>query len=758
MKKEDMTNDANFHAFISYQKTKKTEEIYLKSFEISEEDLRVKSASFETTKKIDTSKEMTWLYVTFLGQIVYAGNILSSEYDETTGYYKYSTIGHQRWLSSKTWYVANAEAKTEDLYSILKEFLDKTVAETTVAGYVLQPKKKYQSYQSTTNNWELTDGLFYEDKTYYEILMSLIAKTNCAIDFYVDENNLVHADPLDVKAWQSNKSILFTTDKLKEYTIKQDSTNIITSVLVKTTDIYKNNKITEPNVYKGSDLIGIDLTMYYGNLSAFTQFDTTKANTNKIKKGLKDVDSNEALARNQITTSMRDLMSFEIVFDGFIPQLHTNMFLYFEVPQKHSLANYSRFVANIDKTTTRGGTYVLNRFYVEKVSTSYGEDGVETKVTLNPFASDLSSYSNAYDEAKNSYDKANCDTSKTSEESSDTGQGEEDGSATTQTITVTGKPSTAQAMKYYDYKPYTKTWKNYCPFCKKTGTLTDNPKKVAEHEITCYKKKGGCDADFDVTTGGDKSGSYRKYLIDANGKSNTKKSVDTNIGGTIANNQSNASTSLTSDSGDSCTSLNSDKEGNFQSQLVEMLANKITKATEQVQIMKDLQQMKTKGYVGYHCHSGFCWDAETVVKKGQANCCDGTRLELTMAFGKGIPASDLTYVHGHGHVWGRYKGGNVDWLGGANWFGRAWGGNSVSKTSAFPRLPFSNSCINPYSHCGADETIEESVGSAKQYAKKFDDFLEDEIKDLMIMDFEDMEYYIEKQGGDGNLHGFGNLR
>ncbi len=302
MKKEDMTNDANFHAFISYQKTKKTEEIYLKSFEISEEDLRVKSASFETTKKIDTSKEMTWLYVTFLGQIIYAGNILSSEYDETTGYYKYSTIGHQIWLSSKTWYVANAEAKTEDLYSILKEFLDKTVAETTVAGYVLQPKKKYQSYQSTTNNWELTDGLFYEDKTYYEILMSLIAKTNCAIDFYVDENNLVHADPLDVKAWQSNKSILFTTDKLKEYTIKQDSTNIITSVLVKTTDIYKNNKITEPNVYKGSDLIGIDLTMYYGNLSAFTQFDTTKANTNKIKKGLKDVDSNEALARNQITS------------------------------------------------------------------------------------------------------------------------------------------------------------------------------------------------------------------------------------------------------------------------------------------------------------------------------------------------------------------------------------------------------------------------------------------------------------------------
>ena len=96
---------------------------------------------------------------------------------------------------------------------------------------------------------------------------------------------------------------------------------------------------------------------------------------------------------------------------------------------------------------------------------------------------------------------------------------------TTQTITVTGKPSTAQAAKYYKYKNYTKTWKNYCPFCKKTGTLANNPKGVAEGEITCHKKKGGCDADFDITTGGDKSGSYRKYLVDVNGKSNTKTKV-----------------------------------------------------------------------------------------------------------------------------------------------------------------------------------------------------------------------------------------
>ena len=56
------------------------------------------------------------------------------------------------------------------------------------------------------------------------------------------------------------------------------------------------------------------------------------------------------------------------------------------------------------------------------------------------------------------------------------------------------------------YKRYTKTWKNYCPNCGKTGTLTDNPKKVYEGEITCSMKKGGCDADYCGYCGGDKWG------------------------------------------------------------------------------------------------------------------------------------------------------------------------------------------------------------------------------------------------------------
>src|SRR5574344_1988827 len=70
-----------------------------------------------------------------------------------------------------------------------------------------------------------------------------------------------------------------------------------------------------------------------------------------------------------------------------------------------------------------------------------------------------------------------------------------DASSTATLITVTGQPSTSLANKYYTQgQTYTKTWRNYCPLCHKVGSLTDNPKGVAEHEISCYPN--GCGADY----------------------------------------------------------------------------------------------------------------------------------------------------------------------------------------------------------------------------------------------------------------------
>ena len=56
---------------------------------------------------------------------------------------------------------------------------------------------------------------------------------------------------------------------------------------------------------------------------------------------------------------------------------------------------------------------------------------------------------------------------------------------------------------YYD-------WVDYCPLCHHYNCLLNNPKGTYEGEITC----GRCDADYDGTTGADKSGDgARAYLI-----------------------------------------------------------------------------------------------------------------------------------------------------------------------------------------------------------------------------------------------------
>lgn len=78
------------------------------------------------------------------------------------------------------------------------------------------------------------------------------------------------------------------------------------------------------------------------------------------------------------------------------------------------------------------------------------------------------------------------------------------------TITVNMMPScSCCGYPKTPYKRYTKTWKNYCPACGKSGTLTDNPKGVYEGEITCSMKLGGCDADYCGYCGGDKWGNGR---------------------------------------------------------------------------------------------------------------------------------------------------------------------------------------------------------------------------------------------------------
>lgn len=71
------------------------------------------------------------------------------------------------------------------------------------------------------------------------------------------------------------------------------------------------------------------------------------------------------------------------------------------------------------------------------------------------------------------------------------------------TITAEGYPTCGCCGGKNPYKPVKRTYKNYCPHCKKTGTLDagtlgNSIKGVKDGEITCSQAKGGCDADYCV--------------------------------------------------------------------------------------------------------------------------------------------------------------------------------------------------------------------------------------------------------------------
>lgn len=75
------------------------------------------------------------------------------------------------------------------------------------------------------------------------------------------------------------------------------------------------------------------------------------------------------------------------------------------------------------------------------------------------------------------------------------------------TITITGYPTCYTCWRNVRYHKGKTSYINYCPNCRKYGTLRNNPKHVADGEITCSR----CDCDFCCYCGRDKVGSCGRH-------------------------------------------------------------------------------------------------------------------------------------------------------------------------------------------------------------------------------------------------------
>ena len=107
------------------------------------------------------------------------------------------------------------------------------------------------------------------------------------------------------------------------------------------------------------------------------------------------INNEMAEARNQLTDSIRDLLSLKLTLplgNPLLKRLHTNMFLYTELPEEFMLENFSTIAEVLNSTYNRYVGYALNRWYVENVTITNDGSRFEAEVDLNPFPSSIKKY------------------------------------------------------------------------------------------------------------------------------------------------------------------------------------------------------------------------------------------------------------------------------------------------------------------------------------------------------------------------------
>ena len=122
-------------------------------------------------------------------------------------------------------------------------------------------------------------------------------------------------------------------------------------------------------------------------------------------------------ARNRMTESIRDLLSFKLTLplgNPLLKKLHTNMFLYTELPDEFVLENFSTIAEVLNSTYNRYVGYSLNRWYVEAVTITNDGSKFDAEVELNPFPSSVKKYRESRVKLEDDYKSASKSTSKKS--------------------------------------------------------------------------------------------------------------------------------------------------------------------------------------------------------------------------------------------------------------------------------------------------------------------------------------------------------
>lgn len=245
---------------------------------------------------------------------------------------------------------------------------------------------------------DFVDGM---TRGYYHYDHAIFMFANCTTDNWISCNAL--ANKKQIRAWDDNfSSGIDTSITPKQFFEKHpDKIHYVAG---------QPNESWDSLVEK---LVNGNLNCNGGNsnTSATTNNNTASDASNNTTTVV-DETATYQKALEAMSNSIRDLLSFEIKLPLNHPifkQLHTNQMLWTELPGDFQLENLEKIFNIFGEATykvNRGVKYRENRWYVEKMNIKCDSNGLFATLTLNPFPSSYSTYSNAVKQYEEAYNQA----------------------------------------------------------------------------------------------------------------------------------------------------------------------------------------------------------------------------------------------------------------------------------------------------------------------------------------------------------------
>ena len=269
-------------------------------YQIKETDLQQKTATFTSTDYYDLTTGLYTILISSPYHENFAGIILSVEYDKREGLYTYQCQDWSRLYQGKV----NLMCSNVSYYNILRTLisqrgvkLSNNPSKTQLKQYKkrlsgLRPLKYYNmgwwGNSKKFNPLEAKKKVLIKDKTYIEAIRDIVYGAGGYIKVYFSQNGVIQIEPYSRSEWLKN-GIYVTTQELASEKFTFDTTNVITGVIVASNE----NKVGTG--YSSKELVGLDLTAFFGDLGAeisnpnksttSTKTSTTKTTTENSVNG-----------------------------------------------------------------------------------------------------------------------------------------------------------------------------------------------------------------------------------------------------------------------------------------------------------------------------------------------------------------------------------------------------------------------------------------------------------------------------------------